>query len=139
MEIRKAEPRDLPSCVDLSQIKEFKIEGKPLPDKIYLGEALESGIFLVAEEDNKILGFILAFKLTKSNAYLDLLTVSTETRGKGIGKKLILTLKDELNEQGIKDYFLIASTSNEKTLNFYRKNNLTECKNYTVFSDSIKK
>lgn len=126
MIIRKAKLKDINSCIKLSQIKEFKIKGKTLPDKKYFKECLDSAIFLVCEENNKILGFIIAFKLTKSNAYLDLLTISESSRGKGIGTKLILALKQELKKQGIKDYFLVAPYFNKKTLNFYRKNNLIE-------------
>ncbi|MBI2542704.1 MAG: GNAT family N-acetyltransferase [Candidatus Aenigmarchaeota archaeon] len=136
MKIRKAELTDILECVNLSKIKEFET---PLgfPSEEYLKESLETGLFFVAEKNNKILGFILGFKLTRKDVYLDLLTVRKEARGKEIGRRLINKFKEELRKQSVKMYFLIAPSFNKSTHSFYRKLGLKEGDEYILFCEKL--
>jgi ribosomal protein S18 acetylase RimI-like enzyme len=136
MIIRKAELKDVKQCEEISNIKEFKMPNGDVPEAKYFEQSLNN-IFFVAEEEKKILGLILGTKLTKEFVYLDTLTVRKEARGKKIGEKLLNVFRDELKKQKVKQYFLIAPSFNEKTLNFYRKNGLLEGKQYTLFCEDL--
>ena len=136
MNIRKAELRDVKQCEEISQIPEFKMPTGEMPDAKSFEQSLNQ-IFLVAEEENQIIGLILGYKLTKEFVYLDLLTVNKDFRGKKIGEQLLMTFRNELRNLNLKDYFLIAPSFNEKTLNFYRKNGLIEGKQYTLFCEKV--
>ena len=137
MLIRKAHLKDISQCVALSKIKEFKIPTNQFPNKPYLKDSLEQGLFFVAEESGKISGFILGFKLTQKEVYLDLLTVKKEESGKGIGKALFNRFRQELKKQKAKNYWLVAPSFNKKTLSFYRKLGLKEGKNYRLFCEKL--
>lgn len=136
MNIRKAELKDINQCVEISKIPEFKTPTGELPGVKSFEQSLNQ-IFLVAEEENKIMGLILGYELTEELIYLDLLTVKKEFRGKKIGEKLLMAFRNELRNLNYKDYFLIAPSFNKKTLNFYRKNGLIEGKQYTLFCDKL--
>lgn len=131
MKIRKAKLKDIPECVKLSKVPEFKIGGS-FPDKKYLTESLKS-LFLVAEEKGKILGFVLGFKLTRTEVFLDLLVVDKNARGEGIGKKLMEGFRKRLKKQNVEGYFLTAPMFNKKTHKFYNKCGLKKGGKYILF------
>ena len=136
MIIRKAELKDAVECERLSNISEFKMPNGDVPDADSFKKSIDK-IFFVAEDNNKVIGLILGYKLIDDFVYLDLFTVDSNYRGKNIGQKLLFRFRDELKKQFVKQYFLIAPTHNEKTLNFYRKNGLTEGKQYTLFCEDM--
>jgi len=136
MNIRKAELKDIKQCEKISEIPEFKMPNGDMPTANSFEQSLNQ-IFLVAEENNQIIGLILGYKLTKKFVYLDLFTVNQKFQGKKIGKQLLLAFRNELRNLNIKQYFLIAPSFNEKTLKFYRKNGLIEGKQYTLFCENI--
>ena len=103
MNIRKANAKDIPECVPLCQIPEFEEPSGEFPDEESLTKALNH-IFLVAEEDNKIIGLIQGFILTENEVYLDLLTIKKEHRNKNIGSQLIQAFRKELKKEGIKEF-----------------------------------
>jgi len=136
MNIRKAGLKDVEQCAEISKIPEFEMPNGNMPDANSFEQSLNQ-IFLVAEENNQIIGLILGYKLTKEFVYLDLLTVNKDFQGKKIGEQLLLAFRNELRNLNMKEYFLIAPSFNEKTLNFYRKNGLLEGKQYTLFCEKI--
>ncbi|MGM5479863.1 MAG: GNAT family N-acetyltransferase [Nanobdellota archaeon] len=137
MIITPATSKDIEQCVKLSRIPEFQYPTGEFPDKIYFTNALDN-IFLVGKKDkDTIVGLIVGYSLTPDLVYLDLLAVSPSFRGKSLGQRLLSSFRKELEKLNIKDYFLIAPSSNEKTLNFYRKNDLVEGKEYTLFCDKV--
>ena len=136
MIIRKAELKDVKQCEEISNIPEFRMPNGDMPDAKSFEQSLNQ-IFFVAEENNQIVGLILGYKLTKEFVYLDLLTVHNDFRGKKIGEQLLIEFRNELKNQNMKQYFLIAPSFNEKTLNFYRKNGLIEGKQYTLFCEDV--
>ena len=93
MIIRKAELKDIKQCEKISHIKEFKMPYGDFPDTKSFEQSLNQ-IFLVAEENNQIIGLILGYKLTKKSVYLDLITVHNDFRDKKIGKQLLLEFKN---------------------------------------------
>ncbi len=137
MRIKKAEPKDIYECVRLGDIKEFEMSGGSIPDEEYFRDSLRKGLFFVAEENSKILGFMVGFKLTSKLVYLDLLTVNKNFRRRGIGQKLIGRFKDELKKQKVEEYFLVVPLFNEKTLSFYKKLGLNEGEEYKLFHEKF--
>lgn len=135
--IRNAEEKDINQCAEMSNIEEFRLPDGAAPDEECLKGSLNQ-IFLVAEENGIILGYIIGYKRTPEEAYLDLLTTNKQHRGKGVGTKLIQEFRKELKTQGVKSYFLFAPTNNIKTIEFYKKNGLiTNKKRYAAFCETI--
>jgi len=131
MKIRKARLEDISKCVKLSKIREFRFGGE-FPGKKYLTDSL-GGLFLVAEEKGKILGFVLGFKLTKNEVFLDSLVVDKNARGEGIGKKLMEEFRSRLKKQNVEEYFLTTPLFNKKTHLFYKKCGLKKAGKYILF------
>ena len=136
MIIRKAELKDVKQCGDISDIEEFRMPNGDVPDARLFEQSLGK-IFFVAEEDNRVIGLILGYKLTKEFAYLEVLVVHNAFRGKKIGEQLLLAFRNELKNQDVEQYFLIVPSSSERVLNFYRKKGLSEGKQYTLFCDDM--
>lgn len=137
MTIRKAELKDIEECKNIADIREFQMPNGNTPDLKYFKQSLNQ-IFLVAESNNQIIGLILGFNLTNEVVYLDLFTTHKDFRGKKAGTQLLIAFQNQLKIQGVKQYFLIAPSFNQRTLNFYRKNGLSEGKKqYTLFSQDL--
>ncbi|MCF7792888.1 MAG: GNAT family N-acetyltransferase [Candidatus Cloacimonetes bacterium] len=87
----------------------------PSPKKHY--EILQySYKFLAAVEDGKVLGFINAISDGVQAAYIPLLEVLPEYQGKGIGRKLVELMLEEL-----KEFYMIDLVCDEKMTGFYNK------------------
>lgn len=88
--------------------------------KTWIDKNIQStdSVVLVFIENHKVIGFI-SFKQTISLASIDLIAVSPEARGKGIGEKLIEALETILQSNTL----LTVSTqkSNLKACKFYKK------------------
>lgn len=93
---------------------------------------------MVAEENKKILGFVLGFKLTKNEVFLDSLAVGKDARGKGVGKKLIKEFRKKLKKQNVEESFLIAPLFNKKTHKFYNKCGLKKGGKYIFFMKNFR-
>jgi len=90
----------------------------------FIKNALNDGIFIVAEKYGNIVGEIHGYKigLRVFDHVLSNITivVSPNFCGKGIGKKLFLKLMEESKKiEGISRIELIARESNKKALKFY--------------------
>ena len=138
MIIRKATISDIDECTAICRIKEFEMPGEVYPDAGVLIPSLNQ-LFFVAEDDGEIIGIILGYFLIRDMVYLDLFTVRDDHRGKKVGKQLLEKFREELKALGVSNYFLIAPTKSNKTINFYRQNGLIEGSQYTLFSESITK
>jgi len=136
--IRKATKKDATSCLKISDLPELMVADDFKADESYFEDAAEMGVFLVAEEKNEqtnnkeILGLVLGFKLTTKDVLLDLLVVKEDTRGRGIGTKLMQAFREELRLIGYKDYILFAPDESKKTHDFYKKLGLKGGKKKTV-------
>ena len=137
MIIRKAIENDIERCVELSKIGEFEIPGGGFPGRTHFEDSLERGIFLVADEEKDVRGLIIGFQLTSELVYLDLLTVDSFYRGRGIGAQLVESFREELIERGVEKCFLIDPNKNPRTLNFYNSRGFKQGGNYTLFFEGI--
>lgn len=101
MKIRTAEKRDCTSCMEIAWeggLMTPDYEAIPLGYyEAYLGEEL----FMVAEVDGHVAGFVLGQQMRTDNAQLMLLAVDLAHRRKGIGTKLVNTFKEQCNAIGV--------------------------------------
>lgn len=85
--------------------------------------ALDAGatprrIALVAEGD-AVMGFVVASVVTPQ-AELETIAVAAGEQGRGIGRKLMFALVEELKGVGVGEVLLEVRASNERALRFYR-------------------
>ncbi len=139
MIIRKATPKDSKEALVLVQEPSLTIDAEEYPDdELYFIESCESGVFFVAEENDKVIGFILGFKLTRSTYVLELIVVNNNIRGKGVGSKLLNKFREEISKLGATSYFLFSPDESKQTHQFYLKNGLKGGKKkMTMFFENI--
>ena len=84
-------------------------------------EAAEYGtVFLLAEQDGKILGY-LGMKPVLDEGYISNVAVTSSARGKGIGSALLEKLTSYAKENGIKTISLEVRPSNAPAIALYEK------------------
>lgn len=131
--IRRAVKEDCPRLLELIQ-ELATYEKAPNDVTVTLEHFVESGFgrqpvwwALVAETDNKIVGFALyyiRYSTWKGQAmYLEDIIVTNEMRGKGIGKSLFDRLVDEAREKKFNRIIWQVLDWNEPAINFYKKYN----------------
>ena len=77
-------------------------------------------ITYIALENDKVVGFIALLKqLNGPYMILDMMQVSSECRGQGIGRRLFEAGKDEARKNGAEALY-ISACSSEETIAFYR-------------------
>lgn len=94
-------------------------------------------IFLVAEIDEKIIGYVNGYIVENSDiyyrepvAYLDCLCVDKVSRKQGIGKKLIDEFSSIVKKKGAKYVKLNAFENNTPAVNLYKKEGFEE---YSIY------
>lgn len=139
--IRKAEIKDKNSIIELwEEMMNFHIQKndiyrlKPDSKKLYsnfLEESFsnDSGIILVYEFENRILGYIMAEEFIHPPVYKEdligmILEISiTEThRNEGIGNRLLLEVEKWFKKRGIDRLECMVSDFNNVSKNFWTKN-----------------
>lgn len=75
---------------------------------------------LVYKEKNIILGFI-TYKIVENYAIIGLLGVCYEHQGKGIGRKLLEAVENELSNKQIKELIIPTQLQNKQACEFYTK------------------
>lgn len=93
-------------------------------------------IFLVAENNNKVVGFVLG-KVSKQVwwnrrpvGFIDDVVVDSNYRGQGIGQMLLLEFEKIAKSQGAFYIRLLAFPNNLPAVNFYKKDGFSE---YSVY------
>ncbi|RLF25883.1 MAG: ribosomal-protein-alanine acetyltransferase [Thermoplasmata archaeon] len=87
---------------------------------INLSEVFSDG-FIVAEENNKIVGFIIGVKTSEETARILLLGVEEKHRDKGVGSLLLNRFIREMILNGSRYVQLEVRMGNKKAINFYKK------------------
>ncbi|WP_226670406.1 GNAT family N-acetyltransferase [Metabacillus litoralis] len=105
------------SAVELAEV--FKLSGikRPVEDLPRLQKMIEhADIIITAREEGKVVGVARAITDYHYCCYLSDLAISREYQGKGIGKKLVSLLREELGEKVA--LILLAS---EEAMEYYPK------------------
>ena len=138
MKIRKARKEDMKAVQDLRyNLSKYEKDiglNIAVPEWGYteVGERdynyfLNKQFIFVAEENEKIVGFITGEILSKKEWYtvqlgtINNLYVLEEYRHKGIGKQLMQTMMNSFKEKGIETFELYAFSNNVDALKFYEK------------------
>ena len=99
----------------------------------------------VAEENEQIVGFITAEVLKKKVWYnvqlgsINNIFVLEEYRGKGIGKALMKTMMNTLQDVGITNIQLEAYSKNSKAIKFYEKLGFEKCNVQMLYQEEKNK
>lgn len=92
----------------------------------------EDGLFLVAEEDGKVLGYCGVIMVPPEGDITNV-SVSSDSRRKGAGRALVEEMLKRTKEKGVDTLFLEVRKSNEAAITLYRNQGFTEIgvrKNY---------
>ncbi|MCD6083963.1 MAG: ribosomal protein S18-alanine N-acetyltransferase [Desulfurococcales archaeon] len=76
--------------------------------------------FLVAEHNNSIVGYVIGSIDSDGTGHIISLAVHPSYRGKGIGKKLLLTVEKIMKENGVHRIKLEVSINNKAALALYK-------------------
>ena len=120
----------------MSRIDELEnpVEGHA-PEEYFKLCVDDDEMFIVAEEEGKIVGYILGEPMKGNVAYVGFLTVSEEMRGKGVGKMLVEAFRKRCDEKGLTFLFLFAPKWNENTLAFYNSCGFTKGREFVHFAE----
>lgn len=75
--------------------------------------------FIVAEEDEEIVGFVLGVVERAYEARILVLAVAREHRGRGIGSELVQRFFERYQDRGVEQVNLEVRVSNEGAIRFY--------------------
>ncbi len=99
--------------------------------KEYFEDSIKNDIVLVAESNNKVIGYLIGnyhertYNLT-NQAELSNMCILEEYRSLGVGSKLFTEFKNICKENNINEIVVIASYKNKKGIDFYKKNGFSE-------------
>jgi len=128
--IKKFQPNDIYSVL--------KIANKCLTETYnpsifnYFYESFPEG-FIVAENNHKIIGFIVAVNSYDDNGRILMLAVDDRFRKKGIGSKILNNALHELSKISINSVELEVRTENTSAIIFYKKNGFKEMERIKSF------
>jgi len=80
-----------------------------------------AGIVLVAEDDDRVIGFLVFRWWFGWNGWLETIAVKKEYRGKGVGTQLIKALIEKAREEGYSK--ICFAVEDENLIKFYKKFN----------------
>lgn len=114
--------------LELANFDKYLIKGWPLSNegRIYFEDAIKNSFVIVAEVDNKVVGYLLGeednipyynFKI----AELCNMCVDEKYRKHGIGKALYKAFEKHFTKLGIKHFMVTASFKNESAKSFYKR------------------
>lgn len=110
MLIRKCEKEDIEKILEIEQ-KSFEY---PYSREIF-EDYISNEFFLLAEEDSKIIGYILAERREEDGVIVSI-AVSPDNRLQGIGTSLMGAIQKKMN---VRRFFLIVRESNRGAQIFY--------------------
>jgi ribosomal protein S18 acetylase RimI-like enzyme len=88
------------------------------------------GTFLIAKENNEVVGCVGIKKIENSICEMKRLFVNDRYRGNGIGKKLVEMIAGEAKRKHYEKIRLDTLATMEEALNIYRKNGFYEIEPY---------
>ena len=117
MIIRRFKPVDMFSVIKLASETLTEIYNPNLFNYFY--EVFPRG-FIVAENNHKLVGFIVGLPLDSTSAKILMLSVSKNSRRQGIGSMLLKEFIKEVTPLGVVNVELEVRTDNLAAISFYR-------------------
>lgn len=93
--IRKAANRDVVAVRKIAKVPGLTNPSGEVPRATWFKAQIRAGIFLVAENNKKVVGFVLGEKLLGTAVMIWMIGVTKAFRGAGIGKALMLAFEKE--------------------------------------------
>ncbi len=116
--VRAMRSGDVPAVAEL----EAQIFSQPWSAQGFLDAlALPDTVFLVAEEEHRILGYIGMY-LSIDEGEITKVAVAPDARRQGVGQELLLQIKREAKQRAVGRMVLEVRTSNEGAIALYEKN-----------------
>ena len=139
MKIRNARLRDLGICASIGHIPEFSYLYKATNKESnkYLKDFLRNGIFIDAEENNSVIGFLIAEFMLGNFVWLDGIVVTAKYRSRGVGAKLFHRLVAIVKQKGKKHIYLMAPKLNIRTKRFYKSVGMKKGKEFIEFTKEL--
>jgi aminoglycoside 3-N-acetyltransferase I len=128
VDIKKLTKSDLSTFIQLIDLfnKTFHNEIHDFGNDAYLTSIINKNDFvaIVAILENEVIGGLTAYELPMyyskySEILLYDLAVKEQYQRLGIGKRLLLSLKDYCKTNGIKEFFVLASEEDQHAIAFY--------------------
>ena len=147
IKIRRAGTKDFRSLYRFGlAINELKVSDKepfmtPQEFKWHMGNP--HGIFLVAEEEGKLVGFVYANmrdsdRSEPGTACLVYLAVDGKRRRQGIGRKLYSTVESKLKQRGVNYVYALASANDAPVIGFNESQGLKKGRNFVWMSKRLR-
>ena len=121
--IRRFTPEDFQEVVEIEK-EAFSDHNSLVYMNFY--EMVGDG-FLVAEEDGKVVGYVVGYRSAENEGHIFSVGVKEEYRGRGIGTELIYTICDIFVANGLKYARLEVRSSNIKAQKLYRSIGFVSC------------
>ncbi|NHJ14434.1 MAG: GNAT family N-acetyltransferase [Candidatus Thorarchaeota archaeon] len=132
--IRAAMLQDCETCAQLSRIEEHEVPGgNHIPADFFAANVDEDKMFIVAENNGEVMGYVLGQPMKSGYAYLSLLAVDARMRGRGLGRMLVDAFLKRCIEKKLFFVSLFAPSFNEETLAFYRTIGFTQGREHFEF------
>ncbi|MCX8182213.1 MAG: ribosomal protein S18-alanine N-acetyltransferase [Candidatus Methanomethyliaceae archaeon] len=108
---------------DLNEIYAIEKESfpDPYPKPLLKAFFYHPGIYIVAVIGGEIVGYAIGIIRFRSLGHIISIAVRKESRGRGIGKKLLKELIKRLSAMGAKKIRIEVRESNEIAINLYKK------------------
>lgn len=117
MIIRRAEEKDLLEIYRI-ELDSFK---DPYPYGLLKAFLHHPGAYLVAVENEKIIGYSIGIVRFRDLGHIISIAVDKAHRGRGVGKKLLKETIERLVEMGVKKVRIEVRESNQVAINLYKK------------------
>jgi len=118
IKLRKFKLSDLNRILEIEQ-SSFSIDAYP-KERFERLAKLHPQDFIVAENQGKILGYIIAYN-SSGNGNLDSIAIDPKYRKLGIGSQLVNYTIERFKKMGLKKVFLEVRTTNKKAISFFKK------------------
>jgi ribosomal-protein-alanine N-acetyltransferase len=99
---------------------------------IYFYETYPEG-FIIAEKNQKIIGFIIGVKISPQNTKILMLAVTETQQRQKIGTALLNQFLNKIIKDNIKNIELEVRTDNKRAIKFYEKHNFKITKEISHF------
>jgi len=121
--IRRFSPEDFEEVIEIEK-EAFSDHNSMMYMNFY--EMVGDG-FLVAEEDGKVVGYIVGYRSAENEGHIFSVGVKEKYRGKGIGSELIRAICDIFVANGLKYARLEVRSSNIRAQKLYKSIGFVPC------------
>jgi len=127
IKIRKATLKDCKVCYEMGKAKELVGPDHNPPRYFWISAFVkEKQPFFVAEENNKIIGFVFAEQTTGQVMLLQEMFVIKEYRGKGIASRLLKEIEDESKKRKLRVILLYGYAKGKSASSFWDNHGYTK-------------